>query len=62
MESFGSSQTLLDFLILLQNILHRIVGEERLKTKLIYLIKHQTFFRNLLKPDEIARPLKYNKK
>ena len=36
-KNFQSNLTLLDFLILLQNILPKIAGEKRLKAKLIYL-------------------------
>ena len=36
-KNFQSNLTLHDFLILLQNILHKIPGKKVLKTKLIYL-------------------------
>ena len=36
-KNFQSNLTLLDFLILLQNILYKITGKRRWKTKLIYL-------------------------
>ena len=53
-KSFQPSLNLLDSLILLQNIWHRIVGKKRLKTKLIYLkstnMLNQIFFKNPQKP------------
>ena len=36
-KNVQSDLTLLDFLIVFQNILHKIPGEKYLKTKLIYL-------------------------
>ena len=36
-KNFPPNLTLLDFFMLLQNNLHKIAGEKRLKVKLIYL-------------------------